>query len=243
MLLTINAKDFTRWLLALPPKRRIPRMHQTRALAVSRFLSRAASLSKDPSAIEGLAGRIWLLPRFLCYGEAASRDQCLQFLQDFEPHLGIDAFGEVVEFVKGLPTELPGSSRTAVSETSVEYRSANPPLGTPWAAYLPASIRRKWPGDDVSERICVAFDALKAAECSRPLAFMQEVVEQQGVLESGRRTIQHLQARLKAFGDRVPEIDQERSIWLDSYWLTRDVEKNSSKNCGSSAEFVGEMAG
>jgi hypothetical protein len=207
----------------------MPKLSPSRTLAVSRFLSSVARYAENPGAVEALARHIWMLPKFYLGGRKASLEESRVFLGTFKPYLLLGpAWDTLTTFLDGLTEEQTKMRDTSASATHVEYRASAPQLFQP-VTYYARRGRRKWPTDDWSERICEAYDALTAAKCKRPVAFIAEALESRNDLPPAYCTIQHVHARLKAFRDRIPEVQQEVPVWLHSYWLTLDP-KNRTLN-------------
>jgi hypothetical protein len=222
VLLTVNAKEYARWLLGLPLRRKMPKMRPSTAFRVSRFLSRVASHAQDCELVHRAADNIWRLPQGLCFGPCSTKEACLQFLRDFGAYLAPPDLAKIIEFVESLPAHALPRQIVFARGGPIEYRSARAPLGTPAVSYLHPGDRRKWPAHDLTERICRAHDALKAARCRRPSQCVASLLQELKILAACYCTVQHVESRLRVFPNRIPETEEEWPMWLRSYWQTRD---------------------
>lgn len=106
-----------------------------------------------------------------------------------------------------------------VADRYVEYRGSRGDV-----SYYAKAGHRKWPADDVSERLWAGYWALKQARCPHPYAFLSGQANTSGI--GINWTPQHIQSRLKFFQSRGPDA-WPGSPWLMGFWLSLDPDNRN----------------
>ena len=153
------------------------------ASAVARRLFQLAHAHPEDrdTNLESLAQAIWMLPFHRAEGKVASSDACVSFLREFGAYL----LGHDIEQAQTLLSQTQQRESRYNPPAGLEYRTPDPVLLAPMMAYTPRE-HRKPPQDDISERICIAFDAMSAASCRRPLVSVTEALKMSGLVDCPR---------------------------------------------------------
>jgi hypothetical protein len=196
----------------------MPKLGMREAQRVSRLLSLVAPRSRQPEAIENLARAIWALPKFVLDGERSSLAEGREFLMTFGPYFPAHECQAVIDFLKTQSEDDVGP-RTVALPQDVEYRPFTPALYA-MTSLRPRRAKKKWPADDLTERVCAAHSVLERGRCKRPTSVIVELLEREGILESCYCTHAHVESRLKVFSDR--NLDSTDS-WVSNYLLNLDA--------------------
>jgi hypothetical protein len=211
----IHAKDFVEWLFKLPPKKLTKPMRAADLIAVSRRLGELANAKPELNFLRDLAADIWKLLIYLPDGRIATNEQCLRFLDEFEPFFAdhdLKSALAAIEKAGDVPLR-----RFSKDSRIAEYRIVRS------VAFVPALVQgpkssKKPPTDDISERIGVAIDAMTEAKCKRPIASVVDAARASGLLPATSCTVSHITSRNRSHGARIPLSQQQDPIWLMSYW-------------------------
>jgi hypothetical protein len=220
LILEVDPKHFVDWLFRLPRKKLMRRRRANEVIAVGRRLTELAYARPDLN-LDRLALDVWKLLVHLPDGRVATNEQCLRFFDDFGPDfLGTDLTDALAALKRSAEVRV---SRTPNDLKRLEYRIESPVLFVPSAVYGPKTGKRP-PADDISERIGAANDAMKAARCTRPVAYVADALRETKLLPAEYCSISHVTSRNKALGSRIPLTRQEVPIWLFSYWQSQHPE-------------------
>jgi hypothetical protein len=211
----INAKSFVEWIFRLPLKKLTKPMRAADWIAVSRRLGELAKAKPEFNFLSDLAADIWKLLVYLPDGPRASNERCMRFLDEFEPFFPTHDLKKALAALKDAD-DVP-VQRFSKGARVAEYRIVESIPFVPAVVQGPKRSKRP-PTDDISERIGVAIDAMKEAECSRHLARVAEALEPSELLPAEYCTIPHITSRYKSLGARIPLSQQEVPMWLMSYW-------------------------
>jgi hypothetical protein len=220
LMVEVNAKQFVDWLLHLPTKKLMNPVRAADVTSVGRRLAELAYAKPELNFLSTLACDVWRLLINLPEGEVATNDDCIRFLEDFAPYLCSLDLRKAVAAIKSAPKVK--AAKMSGNLKQLEYRMERPVLFAP-AAFL-GPRKRKPPADDISERLGGVTDAMTAAQCTRPVAYVTEALRNSGLLEDHYCTIRHVGSRIKKLGARIPLERQEVSPWLLAYWHSRHPE-------------------
>ena len=220
MIVEVDPKHFVDWLFRLPRKKLMRRLRANEVIAVGRRLTEELAYARPDLNLDRLAVDIWklLVPP---QGRVATNEQCLRFFDDFRPYfLGTDLTEAFASLKRSTEVQV---SRTPSDPGRLEYRIESPILFVPAAVYGPKTSKRP-PGDDVSDRIGTAIDAMTEARCTRPMAYVADALRKTKLLPAQYCSVSHVASRNKALGPRKPLTRQEVPIWLFSYWHSQHPE-------------------
>ena len=207
----VDVRDYVSWLFDFPLRKRIRSPKQTTCLNVARFLVGVAQHSQD-RGISQLATDIWTLPLGRLPGKKATVEDCRKFLETYESYLGEERCKKALESIDKLADEqLMSLGEQKQPLELVEYR------GAPMISYFARGGKRKWPPDDLSERVFEANSALREAGCPNSPKHLAQVMKEKGY--GVQFTQQHIYSRLKFFSDRRPDT-WPGSVWRQMYWTS-----------------------
>ena len=230
----LDAKAVIRWWFRSPMRRMKPlREHDAAAVArrllIIAFLTDHGGLERLPAgshAIKLLAADILTLGllRGIRPPSVASGDECMRFLNEYSPLLAVHDLSDAL----ALNAKVADDINIRLSPTRLEYRADDPEPLSPSISYR--AKRKKPPPDDISERICDGLEMLQAAQCSRSVACITELVRESGLLRQSYPdvksiTTQHISSRIKKVRRTpgyIPLLKREYAPPLFGYWENLD---------------------
>jgi hypothetical protein len=211
----IDICEYLDWLLSTTLKR-MPSFSTARALAVARFLSRAATNSNDQKTMQTAAWDVWLLPLVTgCDGPCATKEDAVEFLNAFDWRLTPESREKIRSAVASIPTKLtPADLSVPASRAYVEYR------GESKVMYFPKGWwPKKPPKDDLGFRLWLAYAELRQIGCKRPFVLLGERLHAR---DGGNPdwSPQKVEKRLKPF-KRFSYAGWPR--WKSEFWIARQA--------------------
>jgi hypothetical protein len=223
---TIDPKDFVRWIFSLPILKRIKPLQVGSTAAVARRLVQLSRMQPELD-LRRLAIDVLFVPGA---GDVASNADCDAFLDNMASCLP----GHDIDATLRLLRETSDPGRTSIaSGCGIEYRALSAMPGAPMYMSM-HKFKKRMPSDDVTWRICEALDVMTAAQCTRPATVVANVLKEHyskkgGILQEAYCTVQHVRSRYKSFPERVPTLQQELPPWLYHYWCSL-VPENAGKS-------------
>ena len=217
LIVKIDAKRFVAWLFQVPPKRLMKPLRAADIVAVGRRLTGLAMTQPDSALLLPVAQEVWKLMFLAPQGRIASNQECDRFLHDFLPYMPVlnenmDAIRAALKKTKDADARWPNRN-----PKQADYLIERLSRYVPSAAYLPRTSKRM-PGDETSEKVAVAVDAMVGARCKRPYDAVADALRESKVVEEPYCSVRHIKSRIRALGPRVPLLKQEVPMWLHSYW-------------------------
>ena len=175
----VNPRTYTQWLLHLPKKELAPfnKLREVQpALRTARLLFDMAPMAEDPQAMRDVAFRLWLAPFQLGAGRRKKKNipEARRVLKEYEEFVGRQFAAKAVGFLRSLSRQQLDADRPAQLIPDVDRYVTYRSTVSGATAYIPKRGRKKWPRDDLSERIWEAYYDLKESGCPHPSKFIAQ---------------------------------------------------------------------
>lgn len=207
----VNTRTYVRWLLRQPAAFSVRPPQLQRALQTARLLDDLAYTAQVPEEMREVALKLWCAPfQFGLGSRPKDPDEALRAIKEYEWFIGRDMASRARDFIERLRPKWSDVKHAkaliprAPSVDGVKYEAPNR------VAYLNRDGRKRWPADDLSERIWEAHCALKEAGCPCPSEIVAEELREISQGEDWER--QHVESRLKPFKNR------KRDKWPENHW-------------------------
>lgn len=200
----VDTREYLTWLLTEPVMTRMPKVSPKIAQRVARLIADTAHLSDDCPGLKALALDIWALPFRLGWGKPARKSEAEQFLKECRLYFPPDIADKALTFLKNHSMETLNTGRSLLSgpRDQVTYRNQN------GEASFSKKASRRWPRDDLKERICHAGEILAQVGCPHASTVIAEIL-------GGGWTREAVESRMRGCASAI----RTSSFWKMGYWV------------------------